>query len=653
MTTTQLVRKPNLAPVLWLVVSALMLPIPFLALPLFYANNRADAARLFAADLPRLGLTPDSYAAYLFGLSVVSVGVAYLLAIIIFLRRSRDTTALLIAFGFSGALTNLRFNTRLVVNAYPDFWPLFVLASAVALTAIVIALLTFPDSRYVPGQSKKWLIPLFLFNLVISYFRLANNTISEAFIALFFVTGPVLGVIAQVQRYRYKATPTQRQQTKWALYGIIVTVLGLTLFVLIDLPLTPYLTQHSFIRLLYRLLVNTLLLNLPITFLPISIAIAITRYRLWQIDLLINRSIVYASLSLLITSFFGLALLLLQTLIGVLGVASDDLALLPLLLAAVAAGLFFNPIRRGVQTIIDRRFYRWRFDLNQLAAAHKQASRQSLGLLSQQTIDGYQVQEVVGRGGMGEVYRATRGGQVVALKVLRVDEANTQLQQMRFQREIAALRQLNHPNIVRFYQAGEANLANEKLPYVAIEYVNSVDLSTVIRQRGRFAVADARRLLQGLCLAIDHIHSNGIVHRDLKPHNVMLRIDDDRERLEPVLMDFGIAKLIRGDSITDSNAIGTIGYMAPEQIQTARDVDHRADIYALGILLYEMLTGQVPFQGSVGQILFAHLQQTPPSMASLVTGIPTAYESAVSKALSKDPALRWQSAGQFLAALPE
>jgi serine/threonine protein kinase len=158
-------------------------------------------------------------------------------------------------------------------------------------------------------------------------------------------------------------------------------------------------------------------------------------------------------------------------------------------------------------------------------------------------------------------------------------------------------------------------------------------------------------VLGNLADAMNTAHAQGYVHRDIKPANIMLRQGKD-SAVEAVLMDFGIAKLIESSTtLTGSGAAGTIDYMAPEQIMNSRLVDHRADIYALGVVLYEVLTGTTPFHGTAGQVLFAHIQQPPPHICDVMPDIPDYIGDAIDRALAKDPAARFPNARAFLDAL--
>ncbi len=181
------------------------------------------------------------------------------------------------------------------------------------------------------------------------------------------------------------------------------------------------------------------------------------------------------------------------------------------------------------------------------------------------------------------------------------------------------------------------------------------DLSAFIKQTGFLTLDRATGILDDCSAALDYAHKRQLVHRDVKPSNILLRHKEDpadRERLQAVLTDFGLAKIENARTrLTTTGAMGSIDYMAPEQIKSASEVDQRADIYALGIVAYEMLTGERPFKGNAGQVLFAHLNQPLPDPRSVQPDIPDHISSAVKKALEKQPDERFQTAGEFATAL--
>ena len=282
------------------------------------------------------------------------------------------------------------------------------------------------------------------------------------------------------------------------------------------------------------------------------------------------------------------------------------------------------------------------------------------GTLAGTTLGPYEIVEPIGRGGMAEVYkgRHARLDRSVAVKVLSARLAN-QGDAMRsgfaqrFEREARAVAALRHPNIVQVFDFGDV----EGTYYMVMEYIAGQDLAHLLRQQGRLDLVLVRSILSEIAGALDYAHGQGLVHRDVKPSNVLL------EDLSPqpgapltvgsfraVLTDFGIAKIIGGDtSATQTGMLmGTLDYMAPEQIRSAVAVDQRADIYALGVMVYQMVTGQLPFQGdNPGAIMLAHLQTKPSDPRQIMPDLPEAVAQALLRAMEKDPADRFDTVGQF------
>ena len=267
---------------------------------------------------------------------------------------------------------------------------------------------------------------------------------------------------------------------------------------------------------------------------------------------------------------------------------------------------------------------------------------------TQKTIGPYQVLDVVGHGGMATVYKALEPqlDRIVAIKVLLPALAQDAAFRSRFRREAQLVARLKHPNIVGIYGVGE----DQGMPYLVMEYLQGTTLHAVIRQRRQagesFSPAEALDLLRPLAAALDYAHGQNIVHRDLKPENIMLTAGG------PVITDFGLAKMIQDEAPTVSVIMGTPSYMAPEQIR-GESVDRRTDVYALGILLYELLTGQVPFTGtSPYAVAQAHLHLPPPALSNLTTRLASMpqLESVAQRALAKGKTERWPSAGALVGA---
>lgn len=267
------------------------------------------------------------------------------------------------------------------------------------------------------------------------------------------------------------------------------------------------------------------------------------------------------------------------------------------------------------------------------------------------TIEGrYFVRRLIGRGGMGAVYEAEHVaiGRRVAIKFLLRDRADDEAL-ARFRREARAASRITHDHVVRIFDVGN----HDGLEYIAMEYVEGVDLHRLLQRDGRIAPARAVALGTQLLHGLQAIHDASVVHRDIKPGNLAIEaMGGGRERLK--IMDFGISKPHDADVhvslTTTGHVVGTPQYMAPEQISDA-PVDHRADLYAAGVTLFQMLTGELPF-GETGttELAAQHLFEKAPSLVG-TSDLPRPLAVAIAKALRKDPDARFQSAAEFAAAL--
>ncbi|MEV0582688.1 Stk1 family PASTA domain-containing Ser/Thr kinase [Nonomuraea sp. NPDC050310] len=261
----------------------------------------------------------------------------------------------------------------------------------------------------------------------------------------------------------------------------------------------------------------------------------------------------------------------------------------------------------------------------------------------------YELDGVVGRGGMAEVYRARdiRLDRIVAIKTLRSDLARDHTFQARFRREAQSAASLNHPAVVAVYDTGEDTAEGAPVPYIVMEYVDGRTLRDLLRQDRRLMPERAVELVDGILRALDYSHRGGIVHRDIKPANVMITRAGDVK-----VMDFGIARAMADSAATmtqTAQVIGTAQYLSPEQARGER-VDARSDIYSTGCVLYELLTGQPPFTGdSPVAIAYQHVREEPIPPSQIDPEIPKWADAIVLKAMAKDPAHRYQSAAEMRA----
>ncbi|QVQ50455.1 Stk1 family PASTA domain-containing Ser/Thr kinase [Spiractinospora alimapuensis] len=256
----------------------------------------------------------------------------------------------------------------------------------------------------------------------------------------------------------------------------------------------------------------------------------------------------------------------------------------------------------------------------------------------------YQLEGVVGQGGMAEVYRGRdiRLDRVVAVKTLRHDMARDQTFQARFRREAQSAASLNHASIVAVYDTGEDTLDGVSIPFIVMEYVDGRTVKELIDDGRRLLPERAMEITEGVLRALEYSHRNGIVHRDIKPANVMLT-----KQAEVKVMDFGIARSTDESQVTmtqTAQVIGTAQYLSPEQARGER-VDSRSDIYSTGCLLYELLTGQPPFTGDTPvSIAYQHVREDPVPPTHLDPEVPQWMEAIVLRAMAKDPGQRYQTA---------
>ncbi|WP_407445399.1 Stk1 family PASTA domain-containing Ser/Thr kinase [Rhodococcus sp. (in: high G+C Gram-positive bacteria)] len=259
----------------------------------------------------------------------------------------------------------------------------------------------------------------------------------------------------------------------------------------------------------------------------------------------------------------------------------------------------------------------------------------------------YELGEILGFGGMSEVHlaRDTRLGRDVAIKVLRADLARDPTFYLRFRREAQNAAALNHPAIVAVYDTGEAETDAGPLPYIVMEYVEGDTLRDIVRRDGPMPAKRAMEVIADVCAALDFSHRNMIVHRDVKPANVMIN-----KAGAVKVMDFGIARALSdaASPMTQTAAvIGTAQYLSPEQAR-GEQVDARSDVYSVGCVLFEILTGEPPFKGdSPVAVAYQHVREDPPLPSSVNPSIPHELDSVILKAMAKNPANRYQSAAEM------
>jgi len=608
--------------------------------------------------------------------------VLYLLAAaVIFWRKSDDRIALLTTLALVTIAARLVTGGLVAPDYQNDAWEFSNRIPGYLLLLVFLLLLyVFPDGILRPTWSL-WLVaacaglfvPLTLRSIELSFHIPALVAIADLRNLAAPLETPawaiygvcvLIGVVTQAYRYQQSSTQQQRQQSKW----IIFAMAGIAFWQLIETALIPQLNLLGLtVREQSLVVLVTLALFAPVFLLlvPLSVGFAVLRYRLWDADFVISRTIIY-----------GLMTIILVVLVGALLLAVSRLAesfaggpLMALTGAALIFGIAFNPLQRNIRKFVDQRLYGIKLDYVEAVKAYGGTKRESRKTGdTKDTFGSYTGLTLLGRGGMGEVYRSQHPtlNRAVAIKILPEHIAGKADAEKRFLREAQTIAKLKHPNIVTLHDVGE----QDGKPYMVMEYIDGQDLSDLLHERGRLPLDEALPILRDMAAALDYAHQNGVIHRDIKPSNVMVEKVTDPTQARPasfspplqgggrggvraVLMDFGIAKsYAAGTKLTQTGMIGTLDYISPEQIQGASEVDARADVYSFGVMAYQILTGQLPFiHNNPGAMVLAHITQPAPDPREIVKDLPDSAALAVMRAMAKKPDQRYGTAGEFVSVL--
>jgi predicted Ser/Thr protein kinase len=581
--------------------------------------------------LHQFGLSIEFYG-ILSGLGMVIEALPLILVgILIFSRKSHEPFGLLFSLMVVILGTGLDYAIFYWYSQTVSNYPVLVAVGKLMGflgSALLVLWYAFPDGHFVPHWTR-WLAILWValnffnfFSILLFNSNAWPDTFNRGINSLFAASI----AFSLIYRYQHPSSATQRQQIKWV-------VAGATFVILIGI-IDPEPYTNPGLSEVLRNLVWLPIFYLSHALLGVSIAFSILRYRLWDIDFIINRSLVYSALTGLLALVFGTILFLASLFI------QGQTFVIAFGITALVAGILFNPARRRIQRFVDQRFYHIYIDYQKTSLPTPSLGGMSQ-VLRQTHFGAYKNLELIGRGGMAEVYKSTHPtlNTPVAIKILPAPFAAQADFRQRFTREAQIVVKLEHPNIVRVFDYGEQDGTH----YMVMEYVSGQDLDAFIQAHGKLSLAPTLPLLRQIGGALDYAHMRGLVHRDIKPSNILL---DTTSQTRVVLTDFGIAKILDGrTAMTGTGGVlGTFDYIAPEQIEASTKVDCRADVYAFGVMVYQMLTGELPFKHkNPGALLIAHMTQPPPDPRQIAPDLSRDVAHAIQRAMAKDPMerLRW------------
>jgi predicted Ser/Thr protein kinase len=628
-----------------------------LGVPLYFQSYIENINEETLAALQGLGLSTTFYAAYQTVLVVLlAIGFAVAGMIIVWFK-SDEWLALLVAFTLIGQGANA-FGPLQKMAAISSVEIPVRFVIAMVLMGLPLSCYLFPDGKiqkrwmiYVAGFWFIWLmVSVFWHSFPFNLFDRGGSDTLRYLLSLLAVLST--GIYAQVYRYRTTDSATKREQLKWIVFGIavgILTGIGVNLFLSFFELTQPSAGTYLIVDML------TQTLSVIAQFMvPVAVVFSILKYRLYDIELVINRSIIYGSLTLVLAAVFGILLFGLQSAYKAI-TKQDNPPTIAVVISTIAVSSIFQPTRKALRRFINLKFYGMDIDFDEIKRRNQQMSKAaSLPSEDVTNVGGYREIELIARGGMGEVYKARHPNlnRTVAVKVLSSFFKDDPNFNKRFAREAKTMAQLRHPNIITIHDYGDQN----GLPFIVMEYLTGETLSHMLTRCERLSLEDCLPLLEDIASALDYAHGQGVIHRDIKPSNVIIEpittLTSGRTQ-RAILMDFGIARFASENTMltASGDVLGTADYISPEQVHGTVELDSRADQYSFAVMTYQLLTGHKPFErNNTWAMIRSHLEEPPPDPRIHVK-MPEPVALAILKALSKKPEERFSSVGEFVKAL--
>ena len=604
-----------------------------------------------ATGLEEDGLSPSVWAAGMLGSETILMLGCTVVGFLLYFQRRKEvviffTSLALITFG-TGILNVL----DAVVTSYPQIEFIVRFQKVILWSLLLLVFYIFPTGKF----EYRWSIWSYAGWLVFtwSWFIFPKSPHNMTKMAVFATAWVfwvnfiwlISGVVILLHRSIKSSSSVDRQQTKWVIWGLG----GAVIFAFVEeLPsmLNPLLLDHSTPQGIEYAIISTLIFSVGVLLFPIGIAFSIQQKRLWEIDFIINRGLVYAVASLLIVFLLlGIFSLLTSFFTAITSAAFDRFAVL---ISVVSVILIYSPLKRWIQAVVDRLVFGIQIDYQKTDRSDSKYQMQEYGW-SGRTVGCYEIGKFLHRGKTGIVHQAvdTKTGKSVAVKFLHSHLAENPAYRRAFMSEAKTLSSLDHPNVIKFLDYEEENITT---CYIVMEYISAKNLVDKLKDKKQLGLDEANYILSQVASAVDYIHTHGVIHLDIKPHNILLKEDSfSPYGYTPILTDFGISRMVENQSPNlPGDVSGTFDYISPEQIYRPNRLDEKADIYSLGVLAYQLVTGQLPYNfNQTAALLLAHIHQPPPNPMVFNPELSAKSTFAILKAMSKDPSQRYEDASGF------
>jgi tRNA A-37 threonylcarbamoyl transferase component Bud32 len=628
-----------------------------LGLPSYYRELVRNINIEILLALQSLGITVTFYATYQTALAVLLLTGCIVAGVILFRFKPEDWVALLVAFALIGtganAFSPLYLSWTVIGSKTLVYFMMGMILASQQLTCYTLPDGKFPQRwmRYAAIFWFLWLmLSAFWKSFPLNLFDWAGNGFTIYLLAE--LTALMSGIYALIYRYTHSGNPVKREQLKWVVFSIAVAVVvgvGCNLF----LVFFQKINSSAETMLIANMATQTISVLAQLS-VPAAMVFSILRYRLYDIELVINRSLIYGSLTVFLAAVFAGVLFGLQALFQAI-TGSSHPPTIGIVAATLAVFSLFRPTLQVSQTFVNRKVFGIEVDVNdvnRINARLERASHLPSHLVT--SIGGYTKMELIARGGMGEIYKARHPtlNRAVAIKILSIYFKDDSAFNKRFAREADLMARLRHPNIITIYDYGE----QDGLPYIVMEYLTGQTLAHVMKEREHVLLVESLPWLEDLASALDYAHDQGVIHRDIKPSNIILEpvtTSTMGKNLRAILMDFGIARFVsENTSLTASgDVLGTADYISPEQAHGTAELDRRSDLYSFAVMTYQLLTGHKPFErNNTWAMIRSHLEEPPPD-PRIHVNMPEIAAEALLKALAKKPEERFNSVGEFVAEL--